>query len=262
MGATSKLLALYRVDQQLNGVKGRLQQAERFLRRQEHLLSEVNATHETIKGQLRQLEAAAHNDETELKQLDERIESLRERMNSAKTHKEHSAVLTEINTLKADRGAIEDKLLDQMNTVDRLREQLADVEAQRTEREKVRDQAEADRQARAAEIESQVGALEAERRTKADDVPPYALEMYEERVSLGLDDVMAPVTEEDRRNMVYISEASNQALPVELVNKLLLRQEVVIDPFSDAILYLPEELRESLESAAEKKRKKRETAGT
>ncbi|MEM1166964.1 MAG: hypothetical protein AAGI30_11820 [Planctomycetota bacterium] len=257
MGATSKLLALYRVDQQLRGVKSRLDQAQRFLRRQEHLAGEIETKHEAVKAQIRQLEAASHNADTEVRSLDERIESLRDRMNNARSHKEHQATLTEINTLKADRSGLEDTALEHITSLEELRERLTELEAELKERLGVRDQAMADRDAKAAEIEGRVKELETERATKASDCPADALREYEDRMEMGLDDVMAPVIEEDRRNMVYISEASNQALPIELVNKLLLREGIVIDPFSDAILYLPDDLRESLENAAEKKRKKK-----
>ncbi|MEM9083815.1 MAG: hypothetical protein AAGB34_09475 [Planctomycetota bacterium] len=262
MGVTSKLLALYRVDQQLNGVKGRLQQAERFLKRQEHLLTEVENKKRLIEGQLRQLEATNHNDQTELNSMDERIEKLRDRMNNAQTSKEHSALLTEINTIKADRGAIEDRVLNALSEIETLNTKLVEVENEVAERVKVRDTAKGDREARETEIKDKVVDLEKDRAAAEADVPASALQEYNSRVEMGLEEVMAPVHEEDRRNMVYISEASNQALPIELVNKLLLRQELVIDPFSDAILYIPDDLRESLDAVAEKKRKKREAAET
>jgi len=53
-------------------------------------------------------------------------------------------------------------------------------------------------------------------------------------------------------------EVSNTMLPVELVNRLLSKSELVQCPTSGAILYMPEDLRESMEAAAEKRRKKRE----
>ena len=69
---------------------------------------------------------------------------------------------------------------------------------------------------------------------------------------------MSAVVEIDRRNMEYTCEVSNTMLPIELVNRLLSRAELVQCPTSGAILYMPDDLRDSMQAAADKKRKKRE----
>jgi predicted nucleic acid-binding Zn-ribbon protein len=260
MGDTAKLLRLYRIDQQLEGLKGRLNTAERYLRAQEAKLREIDERVESLRSQARQLEATAHNDENESTLLEDRIAKLRERMNQAKTSKEHSALLVEINTLKADKSKYEEKALGSMSALDEVRQQLTDAERERAEVEKVRSVAEKDRDERAAEIRDRLTELEDEREKALQEVPAYALGMYKERLTFGIDSVMSPVIEQDRRNMEYTCEVSNTVLPIELVNKLLSRSEVVTCPVSDAILYLPDDLRETLETAAEKKRKKREVA--
>lgn len=260
MGDTAKLLRLYRIDQQLEGLKSRLNAADRYLRAQDTKLSEIDQRVASLRSQARQLEATAHNDETESNSLEERIAKLRERMNQARTSKEHSALLVEINTLKADKSRLEEKALNSMNALDEVKTQLEEAEAERKQVEGVREVAAKDRADRESEIKDRLEELESEREQAASDVPPYAMAMYKDRLSFGIDEVMSPVIEQDRRNMEYICEVSNTVLPVELVNKLLSRGEVVTCPSSDAILYLPDDLRESLESAAEKKRKKREVA--
>jgi len=258
MGDTAKLLRLYRIDQQLEGLKSRLNGAERYLRAQDHKLSEIDRRVESLRSQARQLEATAHNDETESQGLNERIEKLRDRMNKATTSKEHSAVLVEINNLKGEKNAAEERALASMSSLDEVKSALAEAETERVEVEKIRTVAAKDREEREAEIKDRLTELEEEREKAAAEVPGYALEMYKERLIFGIDQVMSPVIEQDRRNMEYTCEVSNTVLPIEAVNKLLSRTSVVTCPVSDAILYLPDDLRDSLESAAEKKRKKRE----
>lgn len=258
MGDTAKLLRLYRIDQQLDGLKSRLTSAERYLAGQKSKLKTAQETLEALRSQGRQLEATAHNDETEIEGLDERINTLRDRMTNATTSKEHSALLVEISTLKSDRSSLEERALASMSSLEEVRERVVAGEEQITEINKILEVAQRDRDEREAEIKDRVAELESERSSAVADVPAYALEMYKERLTFGIDEVMSPVVEQDRRNMEYTCEVSNTVLPIELVNKLLSRGEVVTCPVSDAILYMPDDLRESLETAAEKKRKRRE----
>lgn len=258
MGVTAKLLGLYRVDQQLTGLKSRLRAAEAYLKEQERQLTEIDAKALSLKSQIRQLEATAHNDETEVTRIEERIAVARDRMNNAATSKEHSALLTEVNTLKADKGLVEERAIETLQKLDELREQLGQIEQDREEREKVRDVAQGDRDQREADIKDRVAELEAEREKKKDEVPANALSVYEAARELLGDDVMAPVEEQDRRNKEYSCGSCFTHLPVELVSILMKKGDLTRCPSCSVILYMEEELRDSLQTAAEKKRKKRE----
>lgn len=258
MGVTAKLLGLYRVDQQLTGLKSRLRGAEAYLREQDRQLEEIDAKLGSLQGQIRQLEATEHNDETEVKAIEARIAKARERMNNAATSKEHSALLTEVNTLKADKGLIEERAIETLQKLDALREQLEEVEGQKDERQKVRGVALADRDKKAADIKGRVEELEKEREKQRDEVPAPALEVYESALELLGEDVMAPVEEQDRRNKEYACGSCFTHLPVELVSILMKQGDLTRCPSCSVILYMEQELRDSLQLAAEKKRKKRE----
>lgn len=258
MGVTAKLLNLYRVDQKLNGLKSRLRAAERYLAQQDLELERLTAQHGALDAQLRQLQASVHNDETEITSLDERIETNRERMNTAATSKEHSALLTEVNTLKADRTLLEERALDAVAKLDELKEEVAKVDAELKERKKVRKIAESERNDRHSEIDQKVAELEGERTTALDDVPPTALSQYDALLETALEDdeVMAPVNEEDRRNKEYTCGSCFTLLPVEQVNVLLNRGNIQQCPSCSVILYIEQDLRESITTAMEKKKAK------
>ncbi|MDX2115888.1 MAG: hypothetical protein SFZ24_09775 [Planctomycetota bacterium] len=252
MTATAKLLRLYLVDKQLRGLRSRLTAAETYLAQQDKLLSEIDARHAAILGQVRQLEATLRNDENEVASMDSRSAMLRERMNNAKTSKEHSALLTEISTIKADKAPIETRMLEAMSKVEALRAQAAQVETERADREAVRKSAVADRDARRDEIKDRVAELEAERAKALEDVPPPALRVYEERLALGAEDVMAPVEEQDRRNLEYTCAACYTHLPIEQVSVLLHRGDLTRCPTCHAILYIEQALRENIADAKQK----------
>jgi uncharacterized protein len=259
MGVTSKLLRLYRVDQQLNGLKRRLRAAERYLAQQDRELSSLDERCTALETQKRQLESAIHNDETEAKALEQRIETSRDRMNNAQTSKEHSALLTEVNTLKADKGRIEERVLENMQALETIREELETVAKDRAEREKVKTIATTDRDERQSEIAERVAELEEQRKEALADVPASALGVYEQLLEQFDDDdeVMAPVEEQDRRNREYTCGACYTHLPVEQVNVLLNRGDLQRCPSCSVILFMETDLRDEIVSAAEKKRGKK-----
>ncbi len=254
MGVTSKLLSLYRVDQKIRGLRSSLDQAESYLRQQDTLLAGLAEQQDAEQSQIRQLEATEHNDETEVQSIELRVEELRDRMINAQTSKEHSALLTEINTLKANKDEIENRAIETLNKLDELRAIHTETLSQIDERKKVRAVAKTKRDDREAEIKDKLAELEADRVTAEADVPPAALAIYNDRLIFDIEEVMAPCEEQNRRNMEYSCGACYQHMPVEQVNILLNRGDITTCPACDAILYMEDALRESIFEAAQKKR--------
>lgn len=255
MTVTAKLLRLYLVDRQLRGLTSRLHTAEKYLADQDKCLKDLDAKHASLSSQLRLLEATNKNDEVEASALDARVETLRERMNNAKTSKEHAALLTEIGTQKDAKKVIEDRELDSMTKVEAMRKELAEIESKRAERKTLHTDAVKDRDARAAEIKDRVAELQKERDVAKKDVPSSALVVYEARVSMGHEEVMAPVEEQDRRNLEYTCGACYTHLPIEQVSILLKRGDLTKCTTCQAILYMAQELKADIDAGNEKKAK-------
>ncbi len=254
MGVTSQLVELYKVDRQLRELTGRLKTAEAYLAEQEKLLSTIAGRHDALATQLKQLEAAAKNDEVEAKGLEQRIEKLRERMNNAQTSKEHSAMVTETATLKADKGNVEERALASMQKVEKMRADAEALEAQKAEREKVREIAKRDRDERQKEIQGRLDELNAERAEKTSGVPADALKHYTARLNSGSEHIMAPLEETDRRNLEYSCGACFTILPIELVSVLLKRGDLTKCPSCKVLLYMEAELKDGIASSQEKKK--------
>lgn len=260
MGVTSKLVALYRVDQQLRGLRSRLNSAEQYLKQQDQVLAQLDASRESLSTRKRLAEASEQNDENESNSIDERITELRDRMNNAQTSKEHSALLTEINTLKADKELIDNRAIESLDKLEELRSEIKTIEDDHAERLKMRKVAVKDRDEKKKEISGRLGELETERETVLQDVPTSALSIYDDRLALGVDDVMAPVEEQSRRNLEYTCGSCFTHLPIEQVSVLLKRGDVTRCPTCEAILFIETGLRDEITSAQEKKRKRSSAA--
>ncbi len=254
MTVTAKLLRLFRVEQQLKGLRTRLDAAERYLHEQDRQLAALDANLKLLKTQCRQLEAAAANDEGEANRIEARVAKLREQMNSAKTNKEYSTFLSEINTLKADKGEVDERALVSLNKLEEMRAQIAEIDAARAERKKVRAVAQTERDERESEIKDRLNELQAERAAAAREVPATVLAIFEDRVERAdeIDDVMAPLEVHDRKRMEFLCGSCQVLLPMEKINSLLGRGDMATCTSCGCLLYVEESVRDAVTPASKK----------
>lgn len=250
MSVTEKLLRLYKVDRQLRSLRSRINQAQRYVDAQDRQLGEIGEKQASIESQLRQTEASVKNDEVEAASIEERITSLRERLNNTTTSKEYSATLTEVNTLKADKGLVEERTLELMGRVEELRTALAELVAQAEEREKIKGVAKADLKKRQDEAAERISELEGERAIAAEDVPVEALAAFDELADQrDEDEVMAAVEEHSRRHLEYACGCCQTILPIELINRLCSHGNLTMCVNCGAILYAEADIKETLAPA-------------
>lgn len=252
MNVTAKLVRVFKVDRQLRGLQSRLDTAERFLAQQSKLLNEINAKHDTAKAQLRQVAAAIADREGESKRLEKRVATLREQMNKAQTDKEYKAFLSEVNTFKEQQSGVEDEQLDLMARSDKLKAEIADLEQQSQERQKLVEVARSDRDKKAAEIKDRVDELKAERAALAAEVPTTPMATFERLLDTHGDEAMAAVGEQNRRRQEYTCGSCMMSIPIEAVSALLSKGNLTQCPSCGAILYIEQELAESMHSALSK----------
>lgn len=259
MSVTEKLLRVFRVDQQLQGLQSRLRAAEKFLDEQTRQLQQIETKRDALAGEVRLAQAEVANHEGEMARLDARIEQLREKMNSASTNKEYKALLTEVNTLKADRSTAETSALEVMTKADELKKQAADLETQHTERDKLRKVAAEDRHKRADEIKDRLNELKKERDSLWSDVPADAQRTYSDLMRRLGDEAMAPAEELDRKRHEFTCGSCQMTVPVETLSALI-RGSAANSPLTlcvncGCILYLETAAAESFHKAAARKNK-------
>lgn len=251
MSVTDQLLRLHKVDRKLRELRSRLASAERYLKAQEQQLSDLQKRREAVNAQVRQLQASVHNDESEMGSIDDRIAKLRDQLNSAKTSKEYSTFLSEINTFKADKGQVEERALEAMTRLDELKATLAEIDSEIAERTSIRDVAKNDLKKRESDAREQLETLIADREKAANEVPRDALAAFDSIAARieSHEDVMAPIEEHSRRSMEYACGGCQTMLPVELVSRLLGKGDLTRCVSCGSILYMEETLRESMMAA-------------
>jgi predicted nucleic acid-binding Zn-ribbon protein len=247
MSVIANLLNLNRVDAQVRGLRSRLDSANRYLTTQSRLHGELNQQLEEALSRKRQTQAKIANFEVETASINERTEKLRGELNSAVNNKQYSAVLLELNTVKEARNAIEAKVIEQMEHIEKLDGQIAGLQAQLAERARLRDVAQKEYDQRVADVGQRLEELEEERRVAAEAVPDMALKLFNEMANCYDGEAMAQIQEVDRRNREYACGACHMHMPFEAISVLLTGSDQVVRCTAcGRILYLQEETRGAL----------------
>jgi len=241
-----KLHDLYLLDQTVRGLRTRLDAATRRHKLQSTKLQQLRQQHEELTDQHKHAMAEVASLEHQANDADERVSKLREQMNNVRSNKEYSAMLVEVNTLKADRGKVEDRALELMGEVESLRTQLAELDATIAEQQRVAEMADAELNERHSEVADRLEELKAERAEAARELPGDALVIFDRLADTTDGEPMAPIIEQDRRRLEYVCGGCYMQVPVEKVNLLLAKNEMVRCPSCTRILYLEPELKEAM----------------
>jgi uncharacterized protein len=241
------LLTLFRIDGQLRGLKSRLDTAKRYDSAQQKQLDQLKTQRQDLDRLRKQIQAGLGSLEVEAAALDERMAKLRDELNGAQTNKQYTALLTELNTLKASRTELDKRMLAEMERLEQMKVDAASLDASLVERERVRELAAAQLRERQGEIGQSLDELQQQRDSAAGAVPTKELEKFNWLADMYEGEAMAPVLEIDRRHREYACGACNMHLPFETVSQLTSSgQRVVQCTACQRILYMQEETRGSL----------------
>ncbi len=247
MTLMESMIALFRVDAQARALRHRVDSAQRYFNAQTRQLNELKAEQEELLSRKRQTQATLGNHENEAAALDERIEKLRGELNSTTTNKQYTAVLTEINSLKEQRGELDEKMLVEMSRVEAIDAELDGLNAKIEEREATRNVAEAQLKERQDEVGERLAELETEREQAAAALPGRELELFEELSDQFDGEAMAPLDEIDRRRKEYACGECNMQMPFESVSVLLNANDTLVQCTAcGRILYMQDEIRGAL----------------
>lgn len=248
MSLSDKLRELFLLDQQVRGLRSRLDSALKRLEIHQSRLAQLVRQRDELTGQYRVIRTKAMTLELQTKEADERVIKLREQMNNVKTNKEYSALLVEVNTLKADKSKVEDQALGELSKADELDKQVKEFEGKITEQQQMVQLAEKEVEECKTEVGSRLDSLTAERDTAMSELPADAKQQFQRSAQLHDGDGMAAVIEESRRHKEYTCGGCYIGLPVERVNTLMVSDQIVICPSCGRILYIEEVLKTSMKS--------------
>ena len=215
------LLELNLVERQLRGLKSRVDSAKIYCRAQQRQMDEVQQRHDELDTRRKQRQVTISGYETDAAAIDERLNKLRDDLNSAANTKQYSAFLEEINTLKSTKSGTDDLILTELSDIEALDVDLESLTGEINERKTVLTSAKKELEEREAEIADRVASLQTDRDVKASVIPATALDTYDRCADDFEGDAMAAVEEIDKKRREYCCSSCNLNMPFNIVVQLM-----------------------------------------
>lgn len=238
MGATIEALQrLQEVESQIADIQRGIDRRVRACTRQKQKIAEIDSRIKTHEQQIRADQIEADRLNVEAMTAEAEVAKYREALNTSKNQKEYSAVLTQLNTYKADTSKVEERVLALLTEIDAKKKQLQTV---RDEREK--------EAARLRELEAEVedarqrskdrlDALMVKRQEASTAVPEKTLEMFNRVAAANEGEALAAVVRTHPRRQEYACEGCNMSITIEQVNAILSRDEAILCNVCGRILF-------------------------
>lgn len=235
------LTRLQEVENRLRSAKAKLARSRRRVQTQDNQLRALVNELEAKKEEMRLIRIQSDRLELDLKSREEHVIKLRSALNMAKSNKEYSAILTELNTSKADNSKLESQVLDLMKVIEADEANCRQIQKQIDEQKGRLSEVRTESDGQAVEFEAEIAEVEKEWKQAAKEVPPEVLLIFK-RVADSYDgDAISFVEQADGRMENYSCGGCCMGLTNETVNQLMSRDEVIRCGNCSRILVLKEE---------------------
>jgi len=221
------LVKLQSVENRLRAVKSKLTRCRRTVIFQENQLrtlsSGIAAKEEEIKLSRVQVDRL----ELELKSRDEHIAKYRAALNLAKTNKEYSTILTELNTSKADNSKLGSQVLELMKNIEDDQQACKEVEAQIEEQKGKLDNIRKETETAAVKFEKEIAEIQVEWDQAATDISPETLDIFKRVADTYDGEAIAAVGKQDDRHDIFSCGGCFMRVPAEVANQLMTKDDIV-----------------------------------
>jgi len=231
-------MKLQSVENRLRAAQAKLSRSRRNVIIQENQVRTFQNALEAKKEELQLTKVQSSRLELELKTRDAEVSKLRAALNTAKSNKEYAAVLTQLNTTRADNSKLETQILELMKA----------MEADEAECETIRKQIETQKQqleqtrkatdAAAVEHEAEISKIQAEWDEAARAIPPEPLKVFKRVAETYDGEAVAQVEEQEGRNAAYSCGGCFMGITAESVNLLMTHDDLIRCPNCTRILVL------------------------
>ena len=232
------LIKLQSVENRLRAAKAKLARCRRNVIIQENQIRSLQNAFDAKQEEIQLTRVQANRLELELKSRDEHIAKLRGALNTAKTNKEYAAILTELNTNKADNSKIENQVLELMKAIEADQADCLQIKHQIDEQKSKLEQVRKDSETMAAKYEAEIAAIQTEWEQSANSIQAEQLATFKRVAETYDGEALATVEQQDARSEAYTCGGCFMGLTVETVNALMTKDEMIRCPSCTRILVL------------------------
>ena len=232
------LIKLQSVENQLRAAKAKLARCRRNVIIAENHVRSLQNAYEAKKEEIQLTKIQSDRLELELRTRDEEIAKLRAHLNAAKTNKEYAAVLTQLNTTKADNSKIEAQILELMKDIEADETERQNIQNQIDERKQALEQTRKEAEVMAAKHEAEIEAIQTEWDKKTQDIPVAQLQVFKRVAETYDGEALAVVDKQENKTDAYSCGGCFMGITTESVNLLLSKDDIIRCPSCTRILVL------------------------
>jgi len=239
MGPVLNALArLQSVENRLRAVKAKLARCRRNVIIQENQVRSLQNALEAKKEEIQLTKVQSDRLELELKARDETIAKLRASLNVAKTNREYAAVLTQLNTTKADNSKIESQILDLMKDIEDDEAEYSSIQSQIDEQKQKLEQTRREADLSAAKYEAEIEKIQDEWDQVAKTIKDEPLQVFKRVAETYDGEALAVIERQEGKTEVYTCGGCFMGITAETVNLLLTKDDIIRCPNCTRILVL------------------------
>jgi predicted nucleic acid-binding Zn-ribbon protein len=232
------LIKLQSVENQLRAAKAKLARCRRNVIIQENQVRSLQNALEAKKEEIQLTRVQSDRLELELRTREEEIAKLRAHLNAAKTNKEYAAVLTQLNTTKADNSKIETQILELLKDIEEDETERQNIQNQIDERKQTLEQIRKESELMATKYEAEIEEIQAEWDKKTQDIPTEPLRIFKRVAETYDGEALAVVEKQEGKTEAYSCGGCFMGITAESVNLLLSKDDIIRCPSCTRILVL------------------------
>jgi predicted nucleic acid-binding Zn-ribbon protein len=232
------LVKLQSVENRLRAAKAKLARCRRSILIQENQVRSLQSALEAKKEETQLTRIQSDRLELELKSRDEEVSKLRASLNNSKSNKEYAAILTQLNTTRADNSKIEAQILELMKSVEADEEECKKIRAQIEEQKQLLEEIREKSDTAAVEYEAEIAKIQVEWDAVAKSIPRERLAIFNRVADTYDGEAVVKVEQQDDRSGTYSCGGCFMGITAESVNLLMTRDEIIRCPNCTRILVL------------------------
>lgn len=221
------LVKLQEVENRLRAIQSKVNRCKKAVIFQENQLRQLQSSLAARQEEIKLTRIQSDRLEVDLKSKDEYIAKMRAALNMAKSNKEYAAILTELNTAKADNTKLETQILELMKTVETDQAECEELQKQIDQKITDLEELRKNSQAQVDELQKDVDVIQTEWDQAAADTPKDILDIFK-RVAESYDgEAIAHIEKQNERTGVFSCSGCFMRVPDEIANKLLTNDEII-----------------------------------
>lgn len=230
-----KLVELQEIDRQIFNLNKEKAEQPRILQDLQENFDSKKANLKALEENKQKQQMKQREDEIELGTKEDSIKKSQSQLGQLKTNKDYQLKLTEIESFKADKSIIEERVLKIMDEIDVISKSIeAEKEVLKTEEKKYLEEKNAISN-RSKEIDAMLNDLQGKRKILSDSIHKRVLEQYEH--ILHGKEGLAIVKVKD--NSCY---GCFMKVPHQVINEIKMHERLVTCEMCSRILYLEEDI--------------------